>query len=293
MQVNVVLDIGLGLVFMYLLLSLICTALSEMAAAALSLRAKTLKSGLEKMLTTPDGQALYRDVMGHPLIKSAYAMAGRHGPSYLSAHTFTVALLDRIAPGLPADPNQLMAHIREGLASVKDPTVKGILDALAKGAQGDIDKLKEGVATWFDDAMDRLSGTYKRKTQAALFALGVLVSGLFNADTLSVATTLWRDSALRAEIAREAIAITDEDLVADYVKARDALRQFPIGWQEGSAPTTLWGWLVKLCGVLVTGLAVALGAPFWFDMLKRVNAIRTAGPKPRRGMPATSDSEKR
>jgi hypothetical protein len=32
----------------------------------------------------------------------------------------------------------------------------------------------------------------------------------------------------------------------------------------------------------MTGLAVSLGAPFWFDMLKKVLSVRAAGPKPDR-----------
>ena len=37
------------------------------------------------------------------------------------------------------------------------------------------------------------------------------------------------------------------------------------------------GWLIKLFGLLVTGLAAAQGAPFWFDILKNVVNVRAAG----------------
>jgi hypothetical protein len=39
-------------------------------------------------------------------------------------------------------------------------------------------------------------------------------------------------------------------------------------------------WLVKVLGWLVTGLAVSLGAPFWFDLLNRVVDLRGAGRRP-------------
>jgi hypothetical protein len=35
-----------------------------------------------------------------------------------------------------------------------------------------------------------------------------------------------------------------------------------------------------LCGWLVSGLAIAMGAPFWFDVLNKVINVRNAGPKP-------------
>ncbi len=40
----------------------------------------------------------------------------------------------------------------------------------------------------------------------------------------------------------------------------------------------LTGWLIKLLGLLITSLAAAQGAPFWFDILKRVVNIRSTGP---------------
>ena len=39
-------------------------------------------------------------------------------------------------------------------------------------------------------------------------------------------------------------------------------------------------WLVKILGLLMTGFAISLGAPFWFDMLNKVISIRAAGQSP-------------
>jgi hypothetical protein len=42
----------------------------------------------------------------------------------------------------------------------------------------------------------------------------------------------------------------------------------------------LTGWLLKLVGLLISGVAAAQGAPFWFDILKNIVNIRTSGTKP-------------
>lgn len=42
-------------------------------------------------------------------------------------------------------------------------------------------------------------------------------------------------------------------------------------WKDGRAAVS------KLAGVLLSALAISLGAPFWFDLLKRVVAIRAVG----------------
>jgi hypothetical protein len=45
-------------------------------------------------------------------------------------------------------------------------------------------------------------------------------------------------------------------------------------------PNDIAGWILKLLGLAVTGLAVAQGAPFWFDILKRIINVRFAGSNP-------------
>lgn len=40
------------------------------------------------------------------------------------------------------------------------------------------------------------------------------------------------------------------------------------------------GWILKIFGLLVSGLAAAQGAPFWFDILKKVVGVRSTGTNP-------------
>ena len=52
-------------------------------------------------------------------------------------------------------------------------------------------------------------------------------------------------------------------------------------------------WLLKVGGLLITGLAVSLGAPFWFDTLNRFMNIRNAGraPDESRGKTKPADNQ--
>jgi hypothetical protein len=82
--------------------------------------------------------------------------------------------------------------------------------------------------------------------------------------------------------------MTLQKLQKSIVATEDCLRPFPIGWtEENRAKWTSWtrerptGWLA-LIGCIVTGLALSLGAPFWFDLLGKFMNIRGAGPKPAR-----------
>lgn len=52
--------------------------------------------------------------------------------------------------------------------------------------------------------------------------------------------------------------------------------EVPIGWpiQKG------WPWYYTLLGWFFTTLALSAGAPFWFDILKKLVNLRSTGPKP-------------
>ncbi len=41
-----------------------------------------------------------------------------------------------------------------------------------------------------------------------------------------------------------------------------------------------WGFPLKLIGILITGLAVVQGAPFWFQILQKIINVRSTGAKP-------------
>jgi hypothetical protein len=45
-------------------------------------------------------------------------------------------------------------------------------------------------------------------------------------------------------------------------------------------PNDLPGWVLKFLGLALTGLAVAQGAPFWFDILKKIINVRYTGSNP-------------
>lgn len=133
---SVILDVAIGLVFVYLVLSLVVTAGHELVAAVLNLRAKNLAEGIRNLLdadgaaeqgggkthaqapanslvgrleqTLKDTKALISKkaddrsmnlsqmLYNHPLIKSLYRKD--KPPSYIPSRTFALALLDIAVP---------------------------------------------------------------------------------------------------------------------------------------------------------------------------------------------------
>jgi hypothetical protein len=84
-----ILDTLIGVVMIFLLLSLICTMVNELIALWLKKRAKELEKGIGKLLTSPQ---LLDKFYTHPLIKGL--CPDERKPSYIPSRTFALALMD-------------------------------------------------------------------------------------------------------------------------------------------------------------------------------------------------------
>jgi hypothetical protein len=303
-----ILDTAIGLTFIFVALSLVCSFIQEIIATAFSWRSQFLERGLRSMLEpepagegAADGDGLADRVMASAFIReklSAKArLRGRRVPSYLSSRTFALALLDTIAPPATGGTG-LLEKAKDGLTTVlpEGSGVRRQLEVLLDDAGDNLDRFRGSLEDWYDDTMDRVSGWYKRRSQVVLLIIGIAVAGVANTDTVEVTTRLWKEDAVRAGIVAEASQAVEagspEELqreleergsVIDGVKQLD----LPIGWNEangqpkdldiadGDDSTLAW-----LAGVLITGVALSFGAPFWFDALSKLSRLRISGKKP-------------
>lgn len=212
----VLLDVVVGIAFVYLLLALICTTANEWVAGARGLRARTLEDGIRHLLG-PLADDFYR----HPLISTLAAPGTR--PSYIPTHMFSSAVVDLLSRhGNDAPPAQ---QVRAGLAALKTRAAPGAPDAAVHAA---------ALEDWFDTAMDRVSGRYKRRIQMITLATAAAVTIGANADTLQIIGVLWRSPADRASLAAAASESTagSRAVAATYP---DVNRPVPAVTDEASA----------------------------------------------------------
>jgi hypothetical protein len=109
-----------------------------------------------------------------------------------------------------------------------------------------------------------------------------------------LAKRLARDDALRAAIVASAqTTVQKHETASDAGLPKELITRaadlsLPLGWQpiesdpykREQVPDTRLGWLLKGIGLLITVLAVSLGAPFWFDTLSTFVNVRGAGTPP-------------
>src|SRR5258706_7788839 len=96
MTLSTVLDVAIGLVFVYLLLGLMASALQETVANILNLRGKQLQDAIKRLLSnSSDGteSILFKAVFEHPLVGNLSKAAL---PSYVPARNFGLALVESL-----------------------------------------------------------------------------------------------------------------------------------------------------------------------------------------------------
>lgn len=282
-----VLEVALGLVCVYLVLSIGCSGIKEAIAGAFSLRSKTLEEAIRNMLNDPNHDLAAR-FFAHPLITRAARPGDK--PSYISSRNFTLVLLDLFAPTTGSQPRTIQ-ELRNSLGNLPDSAVRRTMLGFLDAAQGDLGVYREKVETWFDDTMRRVSGWYKRKAQIIILVAGVLLCTILNADTFMLVRQLWNDQALRNMVVAEARSeasrqnhVSDPTL-GEVQEAFQTASGPPLGWSRAAGdvrglPRDGIAWVEKVLGILISIAAVSMGAPFWFDMLNKLINLRLSGGPP-------------
>ncbi len=195
-------------------------------------------------------------------------------------------LIDRLPPSLA---NNITNLAQRAELNLKNTT---------EGVSG----LQEAIASNFDNSMERASGVYKRNAKGVALLLGFAIAAASNADAFHMISRLSKDSALRETIVQNAGQIVSQNRnQLNYVdintlrsQTDEALSEvaLPIGWtdsnlekqiywsqkQQKSFP--IWRIITLIPGWFLSGIAIAMGAPFWFDLLGKVVNVRNSGKPP-------------
>jgi hypothetical protein len=354
MSLSIVLDVAIGLGFTFAILSVIASALKEYIAGMFAWRGTYLSKGIDVILdnrsdvafawggvgaflaahftpapappptaatmtstaVAPVGpaatQALQQvlDVKTHPMMRSTPSTL----PSYVSSRNFALAMLEVLRDGSSAP---LFSQVQQTIAKLPNGDLKQTLTLFVQDAGGDLDAFRAHLEHWFDDAMDRLSGIYKRLSQYVLLILGLVFAVALNVDSIRLANTLWSEPALRSGLATAAAnyqppaPVSGQDQQDPTHAALETMhhayttlyaQHLPIGWTMPNCPPKPHarpagcvknisrsrvrevfadaGWLSHLVGWLLTAFAISLGAPFWFDLVNKFTNLRASGPTP-------------
>jgi hypothetical protein len=293
------LDVLVGMAFLFFLLATVVSSINEVVQTVLNARARILTRGIKTLLGDKEAaNNFFRewriDRLAKPAgfirdrAKSLPGVADKRRASYIPSRAFALTLLET-ATRADDDPKprigkDLFDEAKQTIDTLGIPFVQNSAQAVLTDAERKVDAIRTELERTFDEAMDRASGWYKRYVQWWLVAFAVAVAIGLNVNSFTVAERLWKDDALRAAVVDKAdkaaaedgsgttTATTAQD-VADNVDEVTQLR-LPIGWDDANTGGDILG---RLAGWLVTIAAIALGAPFWFDVLGKLARVRNSG----------------
>lgn len=294
------LQVIIGLTFVLLLFSLLASTLLELISGYLSLRGANLRKALTAMLGKSFGE-----FTAHPFFKQLTdKVKAKSMPSYLKDSSFSAIVMDMIYenPG---------ATLSEKIEAMPEGHLKKILVFLYRQTGDDIEVFAKKIEAWYNEVMDRASGWYKRTAQGILFVIGLGIAIVLNADVFAIYHNLSVNSALSEYVADLATDYIDKNPqlpttanLPDSLKVSAARQQMDqllneeigalksplgLGWStvKWEAINPMW-WLYKIAGWIVMAIAVSLGAPFWFDFLRKLINVRNAGPAPAQATPVST-----
>lgn len=215
---NVALDVIIGLVFIYLLFSILLTSLAELLFNhGFGMRGSNLKVAIKSAFGAADGRdktadALVEKFFAHGLITSLVTnnlFGLRRNPSEIPADMFSKTFLsvlgDYSGPAdRPATPAELVNKLKRDSNLPNRERLVGVLDQLLPGAETSWDQYERNVASWFAQIGDRSKGWYKRKVSFHMAWLAVLVAVGCNVDTLFIMRMLQLDQQHRELLASQA-----------------------------------------------------------------------------------------
>ena len=255
---NVVLDVFIGIVLVYLLYSLFITIIGEMIATWMNLRSRILRVSIEKMLN--DGLH-NKNISGQPVVKRLWDVVqrfflkefaefknsfagkfyaapaikylsdngGEHRttftqtkPSYISADMFASALIQILKDkGVGnTDSEKINFCLQFNTHLIQPASLKSLRDHF-ENAGGDISILKERFKSWYIETQDRATGWYKKKLQLILFWLGLIVAVMFNVDSIGIVKILSKDKDARNQLTNMAVALSkDSAKYAPFINSK-------------------------------------------------------------------------
>lgn len=310
------LDIFIGLVFIYLTYSLLATILMEIIATNLGFRARNLKIVVIRMLSDEEFKgtraikafisgkyigesgSLARSFYKSHIIKNLSSGSYFSKPSAVSPEIFVEALISVIGKGQRSIADNVIAFLN-------DPTQRDKIGAetydqlkfFLEDSNQDLEKFKERLQLWFKEMTIRSIGWYKRRVQVILFAIGLVISTIFNVDTLAITQKLSQDD----EATTQLVQLANTDSYAEYIKNRPDDKQkqmdayktlsakafetqqiLSLSRCDGEKGTCtcfekyFFGGYSNFIGCLLSALAISLGAPFWYDLLNKLMQFKAS-----------------
>lgn len=200
---NPLLNICIGLVFFYLLLSIIVTTLQEVIAGFFDFRGRNLMKAIDELIAPGD---IKEKFFRHPLIFPLFRgdLKQRDGnwhpvkpPAYIPTRNFAVALTNVIRESGDSPAGDTGAGVRLAAQLTAAQPAAPAFPAADDPVVKELERL-------YDSAIERAAGWYKRWAMYISLGLGLLLATILNADSIHIARQLWDNPTLSKAVVQAA-----------------------------------------------------------------------------------------
>jgi hypothetical protein len=221
-------ELVVGLSFLFAVLGLVTTAVTESVLAMRATRAAHLKEWLGLWTVNALGGSAtignttvdLTQLTSHPLLDQGRRAGSM--PSYLPATRMAAALLQMLAMpfGQSCVGKSLVeaeTALRSHIDSLNNPQLTKVLGPLLDSAAGKardggelVEALKTEVSAWIDESMGRIEGWTKRNAKAISLVVGAAICLSFNVSAYEVLNVLSSDRQVRTALANTAASFNAE-----------------------------------------------------------------------------------
>jgi len=230
-----IVDLVVGIIFLFFLISIICSSIVEIIMTAQRVRAKVLGQWMLRIFDTDipkhDGSTvkLGQAIMDH-CANTALVPEGKP-PSYIDARNFVSALLDKVAMYSDMVKPETIDDFIQSLKSstaisgelkrafiIQAVEARDTFHSLSEKTVGAIELFRNRLENWFDSNMVRISGTMKVKyTRRFTLIAAIAVTLALNADTIAISKYLYNNPEARAQLVAKAYETTADDAIKSKV----------------------------------------------------------------------------
>lgn len=301
-------NIAISLIFIYLLVALMISGIIEAIFNFNRYKAKKLEFGIDHLFYDKEWKELVKEVKKSPFISSLKRKSNEF-PSHIPSDNFVRALLDVLTEGNPT--NEKIKEITKEKYGDCGRFInqllilgKGELNDLEKSMENYFENAKERISAWYTrkaklwsffismivcflfnlDSVQITISLYKNPGDAeniALMASDIMDSTSLRKSSIVVGT----DSVFTYALTRKSAPSVDTSMTAEEkIKPDELLLKLkglpvPVGWTEAGFPQGDWRQILiqilqKIFGIAISAAAISMGAPFWYDLLKKISPLQ-------------------
>ncbi len=248
-----------------------------------------------KQMCRPSSSSLYGRMLDwvEEKVRVLFGYGGIGGavegpPSFVSAENFAEVL-------------KTIKWAPENIDSIPPGPLRDFVEDLAKQGEEKAQAKIEALKRWYDEVMNATSNWYRRQAQFILIFIGFALAAAFNIDLIKIGRSLSENDALRTQLysdmekwmaeradtyfdengqVREGILVkkNGENIIVVDPRLKQDIQSGALNQLIGR-PIEADHWtdyLLAFGSWLLTAIFISFGAPFWFDLLRKL--VRVAKP---------------